>query len=443
MGRNMNSLMWTALEILINFYQGFIITFFTYEFLQPKNKKPYWKSIGVLWGIIIAIVITIVNYITIFEGLGAFVYIAILFICIFFSLEGTIVQKMFAVLIPYEILALVSILFANLFAVFFDEQLESILSDPSLIRFALLISAQIVIAFLFNLTLKYLKKDKCKFNKSEWKLIIVVLIITIIITTFLNTISFNEKVGKIKVLIALSSLGLGLINVVVYYIIVSLSAKNAIISENVVIKMKKEFQQEYMDKIVKENEEMRRLRHDYRGHFTIIQMLISGSQLDQAMKYIEENITVMDRVQTVVMTKNDVVNAILSSKFSQAKKNGIKVSFFSIPSFSGIEDIDLCNLLGNLLDNAIISCEECEQISKIIQINLSDETSKYTFNVKNGIPVSVMKNNPGLVTTKNDKEVHGYGIKIVRDIANKYNGKCDFYEEDNLFCCNVILMKNE
>lgn len=122
-------------EIAINFYQGFIITYFTHEFLQSKNKKPYWKSIGLLWGVIIACTISFANYITIFEGIGVFLYIVILYTYAFFSLEGTIVQKLFAVVVPYEILIVVSVLFTNLFAIFFDEQLMDILSQQSVGRF--------------------------------------------------------------------------------------------------------------------------------------------------------------------------------------------------------------------------------------------------------------------------------------------------------------------
>lgn len=38
---------------------------------------------------------------------------------------------------------------------------------------------------------------------------------------------------------------------------------------------------------------------------------------------------------------------------------------------------------------------------------------------------------------------YGNGIKIIRDIAGKYNGHCDFYEEENMFCCLVVLIPNE
>ncbi|MBP0978566.1 MAG: GHKL domain-containing protein [Oscillospiraceae bacterium] len=49
-----------------------------------------------------------------------------------------------------------------------------------------------------------------------------------------------------------------------------------------------------------------------------------------------------------------------------------------------------------------------------------------------------MTDNPSLKTTKTS-EGHGLGTVIIREIAEKYDGVCDFYEEDDLFCCNVLL----
>ena len=41
---------------------------------------------------------------------------------------------------------------------------------------------------------------------------------------------------------------------------------------------------------------------------------------------------------------------------------------------------------------------------------------------------------------KADKKQHGLGTSIIREIARKYNGRCDFYESEGMFCCQVTLM---
>lgn len=53
----------------------------------------------------------------------------------------------------------------------------------------------------------------------------------------------------------------------------------------------------------------------------------------------------------------------------------------------------------------------------------------------------LLAKNPHLRTTKKNKSSHGYGTKIICDIARKYHGKYDFYEEEGFFCCSVTLKK--
>lgn len=59
--------------------------------------------------------------------------------------------------------------------------------------------------------------------------------------------------------------------------------------------------------------------------------------------------------------------------------------------------------------------------------------------MKNSIDVSVLETNSGLVSDKQNKNNHGYGTRIIKEIAEKHNGFADFYEENDYFCCNVVL----
>lgn len=59
--------------------------------------------------------------------------------------------------------------------------------------------------------------------------------------------------------------------------------------------------------------------------------------------------------------------------------------------------------------------------------------------VRNSIPASVLNDNPTLKSTKTDSMEHGFGVKTIRAIAEKYGGSVDFYEEDLTFICRVEL----
>ena len=73
-------------------------------------------------------------------------------------------------------------------------------------------------------------------------------------------------------------------------------------------------------------------------------------------------------------------------------------------------------------------------------LDIHMEHSAYNITMLNTVNKPVMANNPKLITTKKDKELHGFGTKIIRDIAEKYDGSVDFYDtSDGQFCCSVIL----
>ena len=73
---------------------------------------------------------------------------------------------------------------------------------------------------------------------------------------------------------------------------------------------------------------------------------------------------------------------------------------------------------------------------------MSDENS-YSIDLKNTIDISVLESNPQLLTTKKNRNDHGYGINIIKEISSKYDGYCDFYEESGMFCCRIVMRKRQ
>jgi len=51
----------------------------------------------------------------------------------------------------------------------------------------------------------------------------------------------------------------------------------------------------------------------------------------------------------------------------------------------------------------------------------------------------ILSNNPDLLTTKNDKSIHGLGTKSIENIVNRYDGLLEYFEEKGKFVCNILL----
>ena len=91
------------------------------------------------------------------------------------------------------------------------------------------------------------------------------------------------------------------------------------------------------------------------------------------------------------------------------------------------------------MDNAIEAVTKLDREEKLIEVTLSVVNGYQNIIVKNDVADSVISENEKLFTTKDNKRSHGFGLKSVRNLTEKYNGICEFYEEDGKFCVQIAL----
>lgn len=132
---------------------------------------------------------------------------------------------------------------------------------------------------------------------------------------------------------------------------------------------------------------------------------------------------------------NSVVNAILTIKSQSAREKDIAMeSECSIPEEIGIEMIDLCSLFTNLIDNAIEACEKvAEKEKRSLSVRAGLRGGYLTVKVENTYAQAPVKEKGRILTSKQDKDNHGYGLKLVEDIAKKYNGNVEITTKEEVF----------
>ena len=103
---------------------------------------------------------------------------------------------------------------------------------------------------------------------------------------------------------------------------------------------------------------------------------------------------------------------------------------------------DIVSIIGNLCDNAIEYLAGIDQNKRRLELTVSGYKGYYYITCKNTILFSILKNNPEMNTTKDDVALHGKGIKILRDIAERYNGELLITEHKEELSLSVI-MRNQ
>lgn len=217
-----------------------------------------------------------------------------------------------------------------------------------------------------------------------------------------------------------------------------------VLSENMDLKLSLEVIQKDYDKqkdmageIKSLHKKTRTLKHDMKNHIMVITSYLNDGQYDQAKNYLSKISDNLNKMYTYIETGNSLLNYIINTKLQFAKENGIDVKAeIENLSFEQIGSVDFSALLNNLLDNAIEASLNSND-NKIV-VNILRKRGYDTILVKNKIGKSVLKNNPNLISTKKNKEEHGYGLKHIKSIVDKYGAMLDIYEEENFFCVYVV-----
>lgn len=198
-----------------------------------------------------------------------------------------------------------------------------------------------------------------------------------------------------------------------------------------------EKQKEMAKEAQKVQGQIRTLKHDMKNHTMVILGYLEEGKSEEAQKYAGEILNKLNKMYTYVNVGNSLLNYILNHKLSNAKESGceIKAEIENL-AFSYMDSVDFSALLNNLLDNAIEGALSSEE--KKVEVQIVSQKGFDVITVKNSVAQSVLEHNAELISTKTEPG-HGFGIKQVRSIVEKYNGMIDIYEKKNMFVVSILL----
>ena len=193
-----------------------------------------------------------------------------------------------------------------------------------------------------------------------------------------------------------------------------------------------------IDKI--NREELEKLRHDIKNQFSYVDALLQQGKVEEAEKYVHDYLNTSNPVLHYFSCSNNVINSIINLELTKAKIQNIKIDVkVVVPPLLPFKDIDLVSLLTNMIDNAMENYYSEDKSPIVVRIMKQNDFIRFI--VSN--PVDMKKINlRALTTTQKAGRGHGYGTKIIKNIASAYNGFVDFNVEENNFVCDVVLNLN-
>lgn len=137
--------------------------------------------------------------------------------------------------------------------------------------------------------------------------------------------------------------------------------------------------------------------------------------------------------------KSGVVSAVINSKLTECKRNNIRLETEVSDCTDVFPEMDISILLSNLFDNAIEACMKMNE-GRCLSLRMNEHMGYVSILMKNSVNGS-SAGNLLLKTTKADKKNHGFGIKTICEIAEKYNGIHNFNIVGNEFIADIWLKK--
>lgn len=438
----MMDLFWMIFEFVVNLFQSAIVLQTIREILKDKRTGKKANLAYILFVAVLFLELSFVNFMVPFEGIGIIISIFIIYIYSLLNLKGTFMQKMFwSIFVMLLIMGITTVVLSIEGCIIGKGYLDLVI-QKDLYRFVGVVVIQIVLFYLTRFMIKRTKKDSTYSLKwNEWFVLLIIPVISIFTMSFVSLIIINieEQLSPMQHIFSiLSILGILMTNSLVYVLYVNMHKDHAKQLEYSILQQAFKSQEKSVEETKILYQSVRSIRHDLKQHFQVALTMLHSGKINEAVDYMEKyNDTVLDGISNKVFCDNDVVNYIINSKSKICSDRHIKIYIYianEIPEFS---DLDLCILLGNALDNAIegVSGDGNNEI----YLELRNVDNFFMISVKNTIIDSVLEYNPNLISTKNEKEVHGLGILSMKEVVQKYNGSIEFYESDNKFCCDMLL----
>ncbi len=179
-------------------------------------------------------------------------------------------------------------------------------------------------------------------------------------------------------------------------------------------------------------------RHDMRHHLSLLSGYLEAGSFSQAGEYIRQAQADIDRIVPVQYCKHNAVNLILSSFAAKAAQQGVTLSAkANIPAALVLSDTELCALLSNGLENAISAAAQIAGDEQpVVRVNCQSHKDKLLIYISNPYQGTVAMRD-GL--PESSRPGHGFGVKSIKLIVEKYAGYCAFEAEDGMFTLKVVL----
>lgn len=185
-------------------------------------------------------------------------------------------------------------------------------------------------------------------------------------------------------------------------------------------------------------QQKQKLLHDVKNHILTLQGLEQDGDLEGLHKYLQSLKNTYYNAGQALQCNSHVLSIILNQEKEKAQQKEIAFVIKEL-SFSKLhlDDADVTVLFGNLLDNAVEACEKIKDGERRITVQVEQKKQGLFVEVANTVAEKPDIKNGMIVSTKTDRSVHGYGLKNIKEIVDRYEGVMHMEVREDLFVVQI------
>ncbi len=424
-------------EIIIYIVEAFILYYYANSFFEKKGNSVFTIGLCALTYVALFVIYQFGNSLV----NAIFLIIANIFIFVFLfraklttAIFNSILLTLIMVSTEVVVIAFTSYILKIDFNDF-ENNMAVYIIEMSLNKLAYAIIC-IVIAKRFS------KKNLRTKSSLYFGLLFIIPVASLFVLLLLRFVTFEATLSNhTQLLLSIASLFLLASNIALFFIYDKAIQNETELSELKSIKLQEEIDETYLNILEKANEDLNVFLHNTKNHFNSIYHLSSEKEVKDYVNELSESI---GDITKAGISKNRVLDILINKYEILCDTKGISISFdVKTANLSFVQNTDLSTLVNNLLDNAVRAAELSEEKCITVEI-CSVNKSMQILSVINSCDEKPIVENKTLRTTKFDKSKHGFGVKGIKAIAEKYHGDFEWnYDEiTHIFEAIVVLTEN-
>ena len=428
------------IKLFIDIFGTIIDAIFIFTFFSAVADASKLSKKTLLWGYIGYCIVSAAIVMTLSDPFAVSGAMLLLTISVSFFYRSSLFLKIFSSTIIVLLIVLAEMLVGLLLSVVTKESVE-VLSKNIIYYIQGVIFSKVSLLALVKIVQYRKRSSYSKISKSVFIPIFALPVSTILIIYVIAQYAYSLVDTKSVALVAVSIVFLVSSNILVFYLFEKQLRQDEAAKKSTLIQQQLQYQTQYYRELAEKYKLSNKTIHDTKNQLFAISAAISGNDIDAAKRKIDDLCKNAAGGESFVKTGNEALDALINTKYKDKKDLNIKFKHnIAINAKNKIDNIDLCIIIGNALDNAIEACAKIGgNDEKEISLTIKQANNYLAVEMTNPASEPVKKVNGKIASGKKEKELHGFGMQSMEEIVNKYNGNLNYSQNGGVFSLKIYV----